>query len=1014
MAAVRARPQACGVQSHADLTSEGPTVLTVSDRRPACLDRWTDRRPACWTSDLVALTLTTLTGCWAAGLLGCHCAAGGTSDVMGSPTTMSLRLLALHYCTAGLLLSLEGAVRAQQYPRGSPNCPCISPWAAPLPGDNRTRRDLLINRKHDFGITNQTRVRVPLDYGASVCRRWDNASHHPDCLRPDGRQHESGAPEWCTARWCYVDASRCDRPHDQTDHAVAPADTVGVLHHSYETCGNLNAYTDERHYSKLRGLHLRVSMPGNSGSGYTLTTLPDGTRSGSVVNFMKSIAQDAGFTWEVVPIGSDSRSLFSSSFTACVHAVALGVTDMCIGNFWLTTQRMLIHPSFTSVLYDDEMVLVVKAKEEVNLWDRVGVPFTSTLTSGAWGCVLGTMLLMSFAMTIIEGKDVGDGAKKILDVLEATHRGNQQAERKKSRAKAQISTGGMKQFNNETAGPKQSREASPVKDFAKELVRSVYYGLLGLTAGAPTHEGRKPAGAVVILGFAVFAVLFLASFTGATAAMLIAQSDISGEVSSVSDVQQISGAKLCLMSSLQSRIALRFPSMHGRLVASTTAVTVMQDMDDGKCIGSVMFQDAWENCLTGACRTTKNDGSSRELNHCDKVAAGGSLMSTPNVMPVRYDLRESLSYMISRRVANNEYANFRQKAREQFLGPNLCPQGGAIDTSKAQIDAQAMTGPVAISLMCTVAGLVAHFLTERNKMRRLSRLYRQIDQDGDKTIDDQELEDVLAAMGLLKGLGMGQRADIVQSYKDEIDTDGDGTISFPEFRAWAEEDDRLNGQLSSVLNELRTLHTEELLRDPTYADIELENHQVKRLLKAKERLQMKTRKLQRQVSVDSMDQEDDKLFKEIDQNGDGRISWKEFGDWARKDENLRKRVNNKAVKDFMKGKLGKSARTNGCSSMHCCARQASEQKAQAEEDKADADSSGDVEANSVPKLLAEPGQELDAEPEPEPTIEDSDAEDAMPGPIEEIDAEIAQLKKKLRKKLKEMLADPVDPTDRYT
>ena len=53
-------------------------------------------------------------------------------------------------------------------------------------------------------------------------------------------------------------------------------------HCSYETCGNLNAYSDEKHYTALRGQHLRVSYPGDSGSGYTLKTLPDGSKTGSV------------------------------------------------------------------------------------------------------------------------------------------------------------------------------------------------------------------------------------------------------------------------------------------------------------------------------------------------------------------------------------------------------------------------------------------------------------------------------------------------------------------------------------------------------------------------------------------------------------------------------------------------------------------------------------------------------------------------------------------------------------
>ena len=43
----------------------------------------------------------------------------------------------------------------------------------------------------------------------------------------------------------------------------------------------------------------------------------------------------------------------------------------CIGNFWVTSDRMLIHPTFTSTVYDDEMLLVVQTVEEKDKWANV-------------------------------------------------------------------------------------------------------------------------------------------------------------------------------------------------------------------------------------------------------------------------------------------------------------------------------------------------------------------------------------------------------------------------------------------------------------------------------------------------------------------------------------------------------------------------------------------------------------------------------------------------------------------
>jgi hypothetical protein len=221
---------------------------------------------------------------------------------------------------------------------GSSACPCIDPWPTPAPVAGSCRR-LQINREHDFGVTNFSEVCVPFDYGAAACRAWDNASWNSACLTAAGTVRDSGAPEWCTKEWCYVNASTCKRPMDPAD--VDPSLVAGLqLHYSYETCGNLNTYTDVRHYRYLRGRHIRVSYPGDSGTGYTLKTLADGSKAGSMVEFMRAIAAEAQFTWEIVPLSDVSRSRYSSSFTACVHQVALNETDLCIANFWCAENRI--------------------------------------------------------------------------------------------------------------------------------------------------------------------------------------------------------------------------------------------------------------------------------------------------------------------------------------------------------------------------------------------------------------------------------------------------------------------------------------------------------------------------------------------------------------------------------------------------------------------------------------------------------------------------------------------------
>ena len=85
---------------------------------------------------------------------------------------------------------------------------------------------------------------------------------------------------------------------------------------------------------------MRVSYPGDGSDGYTLFTKDDGSKDGSVVRLMKDIAAEADFTWEVHNVSEASKSRYSSSYDACVHEIALGHTDLCIGSFWMNTDRL--------------------------------------------------------------------------------------------------------------------------------------------------------------------------------------------------------------------------------------------------------------------------------------------------------------------------------------------------------------------------------------------------------------------------------------------------------------------------------------------------------------------------------------------------------------------------------------------------------------------------------------------------------------------------------------------------
>jgi hypothetical protein len=192
---------------------------------------------------------------------------------------------------------------------------------------------------------------IPATYGTRGCRPYD-AAEASECTSAD-------APAWCASSWCWVNSTACERPHEASALAAG-------RHFSYATCGFLDRYSDTRHAQQLASLPpLRVSFPADSGNGYTVTSVEDGEgvggtdRGGAAVEFAAATFAAHGIAWAEVPVSAASHAYSPlSTFTACVHAVALNDTDMCWGNFWPTEERRLL-ADFSSAIYSDVLRLVV-------------------------------------------------------------------------------------------------------------------------------------------------------------------------------------------------------------------------------------------------------------------------------------------------------------------------------------------------------------------------------------------------------------------------------------------------------------------------------------------------------------------------------------------------------------------------------------------------------------------------------------------------------------------------------
>lgn len=109
---------------------------------------------------------------------------------------------------------------------GNPHCRCIG-----FAGVSGTT---------EISFKDGKMVEYPADLGTS-CKAWDD-DFHPECTGDD-------QPNWCKARWCYVDPCDCQLPGGavpKISSYLPDATFTGKnLYYSFESCGSPDTWTEE-------------------------------------------------------------------------------------------------------------------------------------------------------------------------------------------------------------------------------------------------------------------------------------------------------------------------------------------------------------------------------------------------------------------------------------------------------------------------------------------------------------------------------------------------------------------------------------------------------------------------------------------------------------------------------------------------------------------------------------------------------------------------------------------------
>jgi len=393
-------------------------------------------------------------------------------------------------------------------------------------------------------------------YGANTCDTH-SVTHREDGCVGLSRTNERDR-SYCEASWCYIDPNNCFKPHSASTYFNQPSNNT--QYYSYETCGNLDSYTSsaiEKAFANYEGdgRHLRVQVPGDDTLGVrtrpdakyqnlpfgVIRSFSDFGKYGHAIEFMEDVLNaNKLYNFEITE-KSPSSTRFSpgSSFTACIHDIALNNTDVCVGNFWMTEQRQMISGfRFTASTYQDNFFLVTRRTEEagnvlLSLDWLAGLP-VQPFTLGLWMLVLTALTFMGFCKWLIEG------------------------------------------WEND--------EAFPSKDRSSSIRRSIFFSFQSFFGNGDFKETPATGpGQIAYISLSLLVLVLLTAYLAQMTTILSRAEVHATEFLSLNNVVS-KGGTVCCMNSLKDALKARHPSLTSlkrRFVGFENTGLALEAMDGG-------------------------------------------------------------------------------------------------------------------------------------------------------------------------------------------------------------------------------------------------------------------------------------------------------------------------------------------------------------------------------------------------------------------------------------------------
>jgi len=530
---------------------------------------------------------------------------------------------------------------------------------------------------------------LPSDYGLAGCRAYDDGLPKYGCA-----QNEAG---YCLNPWCYVDMSLCPfdrgmclaaggaqgstdsphcrtRVHNPTTDPTIP-DNVSFFY-SYETCGYINAYDTTALAEPIAGNQI---VAGAAAWAPWVISTPDAVTGKDVWGgptydfFIEALKVFQPYPVVNITGWATQASMDKfpeSSYTACVHDVAVGNYDTCIADLWLTPSRNQL-VTFLPAIRQDFMYLVVPVElRDVSFWSRIQRPFLP-FSLGAWIGVAGFLCIMSFLLWLRNFFETGcEGDFKTV-----------------------------------------------LRTNVVVFVRSLFFVWHDFLLGQSSMDVETgPVRQLFSLGLAFFILITLASYTASLASMLVVERGAVGTLSSIEDAIARE-VPICAPSALLPIFAELYKK--GTFVPVDISQSARK-LHAGSCGAMILSQDVIDMLLGGKVREAdceqvaqgsitaeegrcETDHLGVERNDCNFIRVGDLLWSVPLSFPISERLAHSVSFAVTRGLTQGMMKD-AQVANSNLFPKSICEEEAV--ASPDGLTFEDLSGSMLIAFAFVAAGFL--------------------------------------------------------------------------------------------------------------------------------------------------------------------------------------------------------------------------------------------------------------------------------------------------------------------